>query len=67
MKLGALLREYGISSENIRFTHGRTKGYRRDSFDDAWHRYTPELDTDSHKQGHSEPETMLSLVTPAVG
>lgn len=67
MKLGALLREYGISSENIRFTGDRARGYRRASFDDAWHRYTPELLTDSDRQGRSRPETVIALVTPAVG
>ncbi|GIF66753.1 hypothetical protein Ais01nite_47880 [Asanoa ishikariensis] len=43
MRLGTLLREYGITSQNIRFgpPHGQAKGYRRDDFTDAWHRYCP--------------------------
>ncbi|GAA1879103.1 DUF3631 domain-containing protein [Asanoa iriomotensis] len=43
MRLGTLLREYGITSQNIRFgpPHGQVKGYRRDDFTDPWRRYCP--------------------------
>ena len=43
MKLGVLLRQYEINSENISFPPptGRIKGYLRASFADAWQRYCP--------------------------
>ncbi|MFD4191374.1 MULTISPECIES: DUF3631 domain-containing protein [Amycolatopsis] len=46
MKLGTLLKEYGIRSATIRFPgSGQAKGYQRADFADAWSRYAPELDT----------------------
>ncbi|MGH3859974.1 DUF3631 domain-containing protein [Actinokineospora sp.] len=43
-KLGALLREYGIRSGNVRFPNGaQVKAYQRADFSDAWARYCPEL------------------------
>ncbi len=39
--LGALLREYDITSGNLRLTTGQAKGYRRADFLDAWQRYCP--------------------------
>jgi hypothetical protein len=46
MKLGVLLKEYEISSENIRFEPptGRVKGFHRAAFTDAWQRYCPPPD-----------------------
>ncbi|MFC7382795.1 DUF3631 domain-containing protein [Sphaerisporangium rhizosphaerae] len=43
MKLGALLREYEIRSDTIRFPApvGQAKGYQRAAFTDAWARYCP--------------------------
>jgi hypothetical protein len=44
IKLGTLLREYGIRSRNIRFRPGQSgqaKGYKRTDFTDAWDRYCP--------------------------
>jgi hypothetical protein len=43
MKLGVLLKEYEIGSENIRFDPptGRVKGFHRAAFIDAWQRYCP--------------------------
>ncbi|WP_084599031.1 DUF3631 domain-containing protein [Actinoplanes subtropicus] len=43
MKLGVLLKEYEIVSENIRFEPpvGRVKGFHRAAFIDAWERYCP--------------------------
>ncbi|QKG27312.1 DUF3631 domain-containing protein [Actinomadura verrucosospora] len=43
MKLGAILREYEIRSDTIRFPTGQAKGYRRTDFLDAWARYCPAL------------------------
>jgi len=40
-RLGDLLRDFGISSETIRFQVGQAKGYRREAFTDAWQRYCP--------------------------
>ncbi len=44
MKLGALLREYEIRPDTIRFAQpiGQAKGYRRAAFLDAWQRYCPD-------------------------
>jgi len=39
MKLGALLREFEVKSDTIRFPTGQAKGYRRADFIDAWDRY----------------------------
>ncbi|WP_308161747.1 DUF3631 domain-containing protein [Winogradskya consettensis] len=46
MKLGVLLKEYEIGSENITFLQptGRVKGFQRDWFTDAWQRYCPPED-----------------------
>jgi hypothetical protein len=46
MRLGALLREYDIRSDTIRFAApiGQAKGYRRADFTDTWIRYTPVTD-----------------------
>ncbi|WP_436528577.1 DUF3631 domain-containing protein [Actinoplanes sp. HUAS TT8] len=43
MKLGVLLKEYEIASENITFEPptGRVKGFHRTAFEDAWRRYCP--------------------------
>ncbi|MDP9798314.1 hypothetical protein J2S43_006826 [Catenuloplanes nepalensis] len=49
IKLGALLREYDIRPETIRFAPpvGQAKGYRTVAFLDAWKRYTPEVITNT--------------------
>ena len=39
--LGAMLREYGISSGNVRVGEIQRKGYSRNKFADAWKRYCP--------------------------
>ena len=42
MKLGTILREYDIRSDNIRFPDDtQAKGYHRAEFTDAWSRYCP--------------------------
>ncbi|WP_027941306.1 DUF3631 domain-containing protein [Amycolatopsis taiwanensis] len=52
MKLGSLLREYGIRSATIRFPQaGQAKGYQRAEFTDAWQRYCP--DPDAPAAGHA--------------
>jgi hypothetical protein len=40
-RLGDLLREFEITSSNVRFPVGQAKGYLRDDFTDAWNRYCP--------------------------
>jgi hypothetical protein len=41
--LQLLLKDYGISSANIRFPDGsQRKGFARNQFADAWNRYCPE-------------------------
>lgn len=39
VKVGALLREFEVKSDTIRFPTGQAKGYRRADFTDAWDRY----------------------------
>ncbi|MHA6762004.1 DUF3631 domain-containing protein [Streptacidiphilus sp. PAMC 29251] len=41
--LGAMLREYGISSGNVRVGEIQRKGYTRTKFADAWKRYCPKV------------------------
>jgi Protein of unknown function (DUF3631) len=55
MKLGVLLREYGIRSTTIRFPSlGQAKGYQRADFTDAWTRYCPQPDPAVVTVGHSQ-------------
>jgi hypothetical protein len=55
MKLGVLLREYGIRSTTIRFPGlGQAKGYQRTDFIDAWTRYCPQLDPADVTVGHGQ-------------
>ena len=42
MRLGNLLREFDVTSRNLRLPTGQAKGYERDAFADAWARYCPE-------------------------
>ena len=45
MRLARFLREYDITSTNIRFAGGvQAKGFHRDAFADAWTRYCPPED-----------------------
>jgi hypothetical protein len=48
-RLGDLLRDFGITSETIRFQVGQAKGYRRDAFLDAWQRYCPPSPTNPYQ------------------
>jgi hypothetical protein len=53
MKLGVLLREYGIRSATIRFpTLGQAKGYQRADFTDAWNRYCPHPESETGPPDH---------------
>lgn len=64
MRLGMLLKEYDITSGNIRFTpeqarsynllSDQAKGYQRGDFQDAWQRYCPPLDPDT-EASRTEP------------
>ncbi|WP_337819436.1 DUF3631 domain-containing protein [Pseudonocardia sp. Ae707_Ps2] len=67
-KLGELLKEYGIQSVQMRVPGlGKTRGYQRAAFADAWHRYTPELVTNSNDGGSTRPDLPLTLVKPPQG
>jgi hypothetical protein len=60
MKLGVLLRDYGIRSDTIRFPDvGQAKGYHRADFADSWARYCPPPKPPSEDQssavGEGEP------------
>jgi len=61
-KLATLLRDYDISSANIRFPDNtQAKGYHRTEFTDAWNRYCPpdqtwpEDDARDTRNAHTEP------------
>ena len=67
-RLGALLGEYGIQSEKIRFAGlGQVKGYRREAFTDAWRRYTPELVTNSNQSAPTGTDSTFTLVKASRG
>lgn len=67
-KLGELLKEYGIQSVQMRVPGlGKTRGYQRAAFADAWRRYTPELVTNSNDGGSTRPDLPLTLVKPPQG
>ncbi|MDP9848006.1 DUF3631 domain-containing protein [Streptosporangium lutulentum] len=56
MRLGVILREYGIRSANIRFPDGsQVKGYQRADFADAWARYCPPPSTLDTPKGSEIP------------
>ncbi|MFJ5608221.1 DUF3631 domain-containing protein [Streptomyces sp. NPDC093221] len=50
--LGAMLREYGISSGNVRVGDIQRKGYTHSKFTDAWKRYCPAV----HPLGRPETD-----------
>ncbi|MBV9139874.1 MAG: DUF3631 domain-containing protein [Pseudonocardiales bacterium] len=55
MKLGVLLRDYGIRSTTIRFPGlGQAKGYQRAEFTDAWTRYCPQPDPADAPASHGQ-------------
>ncbi len=58
MKLGVMLREYDIRSENIRFGEptGRVKGYWRADFTDPWDRYCPIREGEPYQPYQAVPE-----------
>ncbi|GIF16605.1 hypothetical protein Ate01nite_66370 [Actinoplanes teichomyceticus] len=67
MKLSSLLREYEITSQNIRFPPpiGQVKGFHREAFTDAWQRYCPPADS-SEPGGPSQPsQSSRDDVSPA--
>ncbi|XVQ08122.1 DUF3631 domain-containing protein [Spirillospora sp. CA-255316] len=66
MKLGALLREYDIRSDTIRFPTGQAKGYHRADFTDAWARYCPTEDTPAEPLGQATVLTLAGKAVPAV-
>jgi hypothetical protein len=66
MKFGALLREYEIRSDTIRFQTGQAKGYRRADFTDAWARYCPTDDTPTSPTGDATVLTLPGVAVPAV-
>jgi hypothetical protein len=62
MKMGSLLREYGIRSTTIRFpSTGQAKGYRRADFVDSWSRYCPETDPEGGEAVPAVPASTSQL------
>ena len=60
-KLAHRLRAYGIRSRNVRLDDGTTpKGYRRESFEDAWARYLPIQDATTPQPAWLSQETPKS-------
>ncbi len=72
MKLGAILREYDITSRNLRFppaawpslgtSTGQAKGYRREDFTDAWERYCSKDDTLFETESDGMVPSLLAVV-----
>ncbi|HEY8717742.1 DUF3631 domain-containing protein [Pengzhenrongella sp.] len=58
MRLGILLREFDITSRNMRLPTGQAKGYGRSDFTDAWARYCP---TDPVGEGEPSQPSQASL------
>ncbi|WFB08207.1 DUF3631 domain-containing protein [Streptomyces sp. LX-29] len=60
--LGAMLREYGIRSGNVRMADGtQRKGYMRNKFLDAWRRYCPtvhSVGTQPVPSGNTQPASL---------
>jgi hypothetical protein len=73
MKLGAMLREYGIRSTTARFPPptGQAKGYLRADFTDAWSRYCgqekPATDAEILPLPSGTRTSRTSLISPAQG
>ena len=57
MKLGQLLRDFDITSRNMRLPTGQAKGYGRADFADAWARYCP---TDPAGEGEPSQPSQAS-------
>ncbi|WP_395109424.1 DUF3631 domain-containing protein [Actinomadura sp. SCN-SB] len=68
MKLGALLREYDIRSDTIRFpgTGKQAKGYHRADFLDAWARYCPAHEPPATPVRDATVLTLPGTAVPAV-
>jgi hypothetical protein len=66
MVLGKLLREYDITSRNVRFPQpiGQVKGFQRADFADAWRRYCPDADGESSQP--SLPSSTLGRLNNVV-
>jgi len=66
-KLAHRLRAYGIRSRNVRLEDGTTpKGYRRESFEDAWARYLPIQNATTPQPAWLSQEP-LKMETPQTG
>ncbi|MFD7655453.1 DUF3631 domain-containing protein [Actinosynnema sp. NPDC059797] len=65
-RLAAMLREFDITSNNVRFPDGtQCKAYKRASFEDAWARYCPPPENTSDKQGDdSQGGTAIAAFRP---
>jgi hypothetical protein len=61
-RLGDLLREFGITSDTLRFPVGQAKGYLREAFTDAWQRYIP-----TERPGVSVPSVPTSFPQVSLG
>lgn len=57
-RLGRILREFGITSSNIRLPTGQSKGYSKELFVDAWDRY---CDLDSPEGSHLSVPSVPSV------
>ena len=65
-QLARELRHYGITSRTVRVGEHTAKGYRRESFVDAWQRYVPEKPSQAsqrHNSGGLKPSHLSLSVT----
>ena len=53
-QLARELRHYGITSRTVRMGEKTAKGYRRESFADAWERYLPEKPSQASQRHNSD-------------
>lgn len=53
-RLGAMLREFDITSRPLRFAEGQARGYARADFTDAWTRYCPPQASQASQASHLE-------------
>lgn len=57
------LGNYGIHSTSVRVGEISKKGYKRESFDDAWKRYLPSLPPEEGSQGSQGSQVAIDAVT----
>ena len=63
-QLARELSHYGITSRTVRIGEKTAKGYRRESFADAWERYIPEKPSQASQRHNSDGPEPSHLARP---